>query len=70
MPPAIIFSAEFDTFITETERMARRLRQNGRLLDLCILPGIGHASYLIPNLKCYRTFYDSYKLALQKYVNC
>jgi len=60
VPPTVIFSAEFDMFITETERMARRLRQNGRLLDLCTIPGIGHGSYLIPYLKCYRTFFDSY----------
>ena len=70
MPPTVIFSAEFDMFITETDRMARRLRQNGRLLDLCTIPGIGHASYANPALKCYSTFYDSYKLALQEYVHC
>jgi len=70
MPPTVIFSAEFDMFITETDRMARRLRQNGRLLDLCTIPGIGHASYLNPSLKCYKTFYDSFKLALQEYVHC
>lgn len=70
MPPAVIFSAEFDIFITETDRMARRLRQNGRLLDLCTIPGIGHAHYLMPVLKCYKTFYDSFKLALQEYVHC
>ena len=70
MPPTVIFSAEFDMFITETERMARRLRQNGRLLDLCTIPGIVHGSYVNPSLKCYRTFFDSYKLALQEYVNC
>ena len=39
MPPTVIFSAEFDMFVTETERMARRMRNNGRLLDLCSLPG-------------------------------
>ena len=70
VPATVIFSAEFDMFITETERMARRLRQNGRLLELCTIPGIGHASYLNPALKCYRTFFDSFKLALQEYVDC
>jgi len=70
MPPTVIFSAEFDMFITETDRMARRLRQNGRLLDLCTIPGIGHGSYLNPSLKCYKTFYDSFNLALKEYVHC
>ena len=70
MPPAVIFSAEFDMFITETDRIARRLRQNGRLLDLCTIPGIGHGSYLNPSLKCYKTFYESFNLALKEYVHC
>lgn len=68
MPPTVIFSAEFDMFVTETERMARRMRSNGRLLELCSLPGIGHASYLYPGLECYRKFYSCYKLALAEYV--
>jgi len=70
MPPTVIFSAEFDMFITETERMARRMRSNGRLLEFCCLPGIGHASYLYPGLECYAKFYSCYKLAVDEYVKC
>jgi len=68
MPPTVIFSAEFDMFVTETERMARRMRSNGRLLDLCSLSGIGHCSYMYPSLKCSEKFYSCYKLALDEYV--
>merc|ERR1711892_1114198 len=68
MPPTVIFSAEFDMFVTETERMARRMRSCGRLLELCSLPGIGHASYLFPALKCYKKFYSCYRLAMDEYV--
>jgi len=68
MPPTVIFSAEFDMFVTETERMARRMRSNGRLLELCSLPGIGHASYLYPSLQCYHKFYSCFRLALDEYV--
>ena len=68
MPPTIIFSAEFDIFITESERMARRMRQNGKLLEFCCIPGISHGHYMYPQLKCYRVFYDAYKLAVDEYV--
>jgi len=68
MPPTIIFSAEFDIFITETERMARRMRQNGKLLEFCCIPGISHGHYMYPQLKCYRVHYDAYKLAVDEYV--
>jgi acetyl esterase/lipase len=39
MPPTVVFSAEFDMFITETERMVRRMRRAGTLLDYCCMPG-------------------------------
>merc|ERR1712029_1223387 len=68
MPATVIISAEFDIFITETERMARRMRQNGRLLELISIPGISHGSYMEPSLQCYRTFHDCYKLAVDEYV--
>jgi len=68
MPPTIIFSAEFDIFITESERMARRMRQNGKLLEFCCIPGITHGAYMYPQLKCHRVFYDAYKLAVDEYV--
>merc|ERR1712198_8016 len=68
MPPTVIISAEFDIFLTETERMARRMRQNGRLLELISIPGITHGNYMDPSLNCYKTFHDSYKLAVDEYV--
>jgi len=68
MPPTVIISAEFDIFLTETERMARRMRQNGRLLELISIPGITHGNYMDPSLTCYKTFHDSYKLAVDEYV--
>ena len=68
MAPAAIISSEFDIFITETQRMARRMRQNGRLLEFCCIPGITHGAYMDPNLKCYRTFNDCYKQIIDEYV--
>ena len=68
MPPTVIISAEFDIFLTETERMARRMRQNGRLLELISIPGITHGNYMDPSLNCYKTFHDCYKLAVDEYV--
>ena len=68
MPPTVIFSAEFDIFITETERMARRMRQNGRLLELCTMPGVTHGAFVRPDIGAYRAFHDAYKLAITEYV--
>ena len=68
MPPTIIWSAEFDMFLTETLRMANRLRACGRLLELAILPGIKHASNLNPDFNCYRWGMDAYKLAVKEYL--
>jgi len=68
MPPTIVWSAEFDMFLTETLRMANRLRACGRLLELVILPGIKHANNFNPALKCYRLGMDAYKLAIREYL--
>ena len=68
MPPTIIWSAEFDMFLTETLRMANRMRACGRLLELVVLPGIKHASHLNPLLKCYRMGMDANKLAIKEYL--
>jgi len=68
MPPTVIFSAEFDIFVTETERMARRMRSNGRLLDFCSLPGCGHGSYFNAALSCHQTFHTCYSQAVEQYL--
>lgn len=68
MPATVIFSAEFDIFITETERMARRMRQNGRLLEFCCLPGHTHGAFVRPDIGAYRAFHDAYSLAIREYV--
>jgi len=47
-PPTIIFQVEFGSNITESTRLARRLRAAGRLLELVVQPGMdqsrGHYS--------------------------
>ena len=68
MPPTIMFSAEFDMFITETERLARRLRRAGTLLEFCCMPGIGHGSYFNAGLECHQLFHEYYKLAVDEYI--
>ena len=68
MPMTIMWSAEFDTFLTETTRMANRLRGCGRLLELGILPGMNHAPHFKSSFSCYRVGMDSYKLAVTEYL--
>ena len=68
MPPTIIWSAEFDMFLTETLRIANRLRACGRLLELAVLPGIKHASNFNPAFACYQRGLDAYKLAVKEYL--
>ena len=68
MPPTIVWSAEFDMFLTETLRIANKLRACGRLLELAILPGIKHANNFNPALRCYRLGMDAYKLAIKEYL--
>ena len=68
MPPTIIWEVEFDLFITEATRMARRLRAAGRLLELYIAPGVTHAADIDPNLQVAQRMMDDYKLALQTYL--
>ena len=68
MPPTIIWEVEFDIFITETTRMARRLRAAGRLLELYICPGMTHGSESDPTLQITKRMIDDYKLALETYL--
>ena len=68
VPPTIMWSTEFDMFLTETLRLANRLRACGRLLELAILPGIKHASNFDPQFKCYKSGMDAYRLAVKEYL--
>ena len=68
MPPTIIWEVEFDIYITEATRMARRLRSAGRLLELYIAPGVTHGADLDPSLQVSKRIMDDYKLALDTYL--
>ena len=68
MPPTIIWEIEFDLFITEATRIARRLRAAGRLLELYIVPGVTHASELDPDLKVSQRMMKDFKLAIETYL--
>ena len=68
MPPTIIWEVEFDVFITEATRMARRLRNAGRLLELYIAPGSTHGATADPSLNVSTKNIKDYKLALETYL--
>ena len=48
MPPTVMVEDEFDFYITEAERFARRLRAAGRLLEYVEFPGCTHGMHLFP----------------------
>ena len=48
MPPTVVISGEFDIFLTETTRLANRLRSAGRLLEFIVFPGAKHSSNWYP----------------------
>jgi len=50
-PPTVMYEVEFDMFITEATRFASKLRAAGRLLDMVVVPGIGHADAMDPKFK-------------------
>jgi len=68
-PPTIVWEAEFDLYITEATRMANRLRAAGRLLELVVIPGSKHGSYMMPSTKCFKVANDAFKLAMQEYLH-
>jgi hypothetical protein len=55
-------------FVTETDRLARRMRRAGSLLDLCTMPGIGHAHFFDASLACHARFHAHFKLAIEEYL--
>lgn len=42
-PPVVIFTAQYDFFKIDNENFAKRCKDVGRLVDISILPGTGHA---------------------------
>ena len=68
-PPTIINEVEFDMFITETIRLANRLRRAGKLLEFLVIPGAIHGSTLIQDLKCSKLFNESMKTIFREYLN-
>jgi len=67
-PPTVIFTVEFDFYITETLRFARRLRAAGRLLDLVVVPGIGHGQAMEPKFKKFYELLDIMKTIVREYL--
>jgi len=68
-PPTIIWEAEFDMYIIEATRMAFKLRAAGRLLEFVVIPGSKHASYILPDLKCFKVHHYAFKLAIEEYLH-
>ena len=68
-PPTIIEESEFDMFITETTRLANRLRRVGRLLELIIVPGGKHGSTMDPRLKNFKVAMDAKRIVFENYVH-
>jgi len=71
MPPTIVFELEFDMFLTEASRLARRLRENGRLLELIIIPGLRHLDWeycLLGKTKNSKLYIDTFKMAIEEYL--
>merc|ERR1712032_598960 len=68
LPPTVVISAEFDMFITETERFVGKLRRAGSLADYCCMPGIGHGHFFDASLACHHRFHQHFKLAIEKYL--
>merc|ERR1712000_791687 len=50
IPPMLIISAEFDYFLTDARKFAKRLRKHKKLLDLIIIPGGTHMFESEPKL--------------------
>ena len=42
-PPTVIWTSEFDFLRRDNEKFAGRLQKVGRLVDISIMPGVGHA---------------------------
>ena len=68
MPPIVLLEAEFDIFLAENKRLAKRLESAGRLLEYVEFPGQRHGSWINPRYECHETGFDAYSLIVQKYL--
>ena len=58
-------------FITEATRLARRLREAGRLLELIIIPGLRHIDWelaVLGTIERSKLYMDTFKQAIDEYV--
>jgi acetyl esterase/lipase len=69
MPPTVMISGEFDIFVTETTRMATKLRAAGRLLEFVVFPGIKHSSNWYPKNKSFITRQNTLKSIFKEYLS-
>jgi len=67
-PPTIVFEVEFDFYITEATRFARRLRTAGRLLELIVVPGLGHGQAMEPKFKKFEELNNILKTLMKEYL--
>jgi len=67
-PPTVILEVEFDIYITETTRLARRLRAAGRLLELVVQPGLGHGQGMGTEFAKFHESTDIFKKIVAGYL--
>jgi len=67
-PPTVVFEVEFDFYITEATRFARRLRTAGRLLELVVVPGLGHGQAMEPKFKKFEELSNILKTLMKEYL--
>jgi len=67
-PPTVILEVEFDFYITEATRFARRLRAAGRLLEVVVVPGLGHGQAHEPRFQKFHEMMAIVKQLVQEYL--
>ena len=68
MPPTVMVTGEFDIFLTETTRMANKLRIAGRLLEFVVFPGVKHSSNWYPKNKSFNIRQKTLKSVIEEYL--
>jgi len=67
-PPTVVVEVEFDFYITESTRFARRLRAAGRLLELVVVPGLGHGQAIEPRFQKFHEMAAILKQLVKEYL--
>jgi len=67
-PPTISIASEWDPFIVGNERFAKRLAQNGRLLESIVYPGVNHGFMYDHSVATTKNYWQDLKLAVETYV--